>query len=210
MSRPTLPRTAPSFRRHLALALALTALAVHDPQGATSEAPPVATTSASAPAPSPVTLAPRERPVAAPVGDPLSVSIEVIGVDVPLGAVGLQADGAMQTPDFGDAAWYSPGPRPGEPGGSVLVAHVHGPAGPDVFWRLGELRPGDVVTVRHTEGVSRFLVDEVSQTPKDALPTDRIWADTQQPLLRLITCGGQRDPERGGYPDNTVVFAHLI
>ena len=143
-------------------------------------------------------------------GDPVAVHIPAIEVDVPLGAVGLKPDGAMETPSTGHAAWYSPGPRPGEPGGAVLVAHVAGRHGPDVFWRLGELRPGDVVTVDHATGTSTFVVDRVTQTAKEALPVDDIWVDSRRSLLRLITCGGTVDPATGRYRDNTVVYAHLV
>lgn len=148
-------------------------------------------------------------PYAGHVGRPTRVVIAAIGVSEPLYGVGLKPDGAMQTPDFGDAGWYDRGPRPGAPGPAVLVAHVHGPAGDDVFARLHELEPGDLVTVRRTDGSSTFVVDAVEQTPKEALPHDRIWAATGSPALRLITCGGVPDPVTRMYPDNTVVYAHL-
>ncbi len=115
----------------------------------------------------------------------------------------------MQTPDFGDAGWYDRGPRPGAPGPAVLVAHVHGPAGDDVFARLKELEPGDRVTVRRTDGRSTFVVESVEQAGKTALPYDRIWNDTDRPVLRLITCGGTPDPVTRMYPDNTIVYARL-
>lgn len=204
MSRPV-----PSLRRHLMLSFALAALAVPAATGATAAAPPVASATTITTSPGDLgSSAPRTTP--APVGDPLAVHIPAIEVDVPLGTVGLKPDGAMQTPSTGHAAWYSPGPRPGEPGGAVLVAHVAGRHGPDVFWRLGELRPGDVVTVDHTAGTSTFVVDRVTQTAKEALPVDDIWVDTRRPLLRLITCGGSVDPATGRYRDNTVVYAHLV
>ncbi len=202
-------RSTPSFRRHVALALALAALAIHVPDDASTPTPPTAPSASTTFASASMGSA-AARPAPAPVGDPLAVHIAAIDVAVPLGAVALKPDGAMQTPGTGEAAWYSPGPRPGEPGGAVLVAHVAGRNGPDVFWRLGELRPGDVVTVDHTAGTSTFVVDRVTQTAKEALPVDDIWVDTSQPLLRLITCGGTVDPSTGRYRDNTVVYAHLV
>lgn len=141
------------------------------------------------------------------VGAPTRIEVPAIGVDEPLTGRGLKPDGALDTPAFGAAAWYAPGPRPGEPGGAVVVAHVHGPDGPDVFWDLATLRPGDVVRVHRPGAVAVFVVDTVEDVPKERLPYDRIWPVTTQPLLRLITCGGTRTA--AGYPDNTVVFAHL-
>lgn len=150
------------------------------------------------------------HPAAAAVGRPTGLEIPAIAVDEALAGVGLQPDGAMETPDFGDAGWYEPGPRPGAAGPAVVVAHVHGPAGDDVFARLHELRPGDTVTVRRTDGASTFVVDRLEQVRKESLPRERIWNDTDEAVLRLITCAGEPDPVTRVYPDNTVVYAHLV
>jgi len=147
-------------------------------------------------------------PVADP-GKPTRVEIPVIGVDEKLHGVGLNPDGSMQMPSFGDAGWYKPGPRPGGSGPAVLVAHVHGPAGADVFSRLHELQPGDEVTVYRRDGASTFVVEASEQVSKKDLPLDRIWMDTDEAVLRLVTCGGEFDPTIGGFPDNTIVYAHL-
>ena len=147
-------------------------------------------------------------PVAHP-GKPTRVEIPVIAVDEQLHGVGLNPNGSMEMPAFGDAAWYDPGPRPGGAGPAVLVAHVRGPGGADVFARLHELQPGDEVTVHRTDGASTFVVDASEQVPKKDLPLDRIWIETEASALRLITCGGEYDPKIGGFPDNTIVYAHL-
>ncbi len=146
---------------------------------------------------------------ALPVGRPTRVVIPAIGVDQALSPVGLEPSGAMTMPDYGAAAWFDRGPRPGDPGAAVVVAHVRGPAGPDVFADLATLRPGDRVTVVGSRGSATFEVRKVETVPKEALPYDRIWPDTDERLLRLITCGGQPFPE-GGFPDNTVVYARRV
>ena len=167
---------------------------------------------ASDPAPDPTqTQAPAHK--ATPVADagrPTRVEIPAIDVDEKLHGIGLKRDGSMEMPAFGDAGWYDLGPRPGASGPAVVVAHVHSPGGPDVFWDLHELDPGDTVTVTRTDGSSTFVVDESEQTSKKNLPLDRIWNKTDDAVLRLITCGGEFDPRIGGYPDNTIVYAHLI
>lgn len=165
--------------------------------------PVVAATTAPSAAPATATAQPRQ------VGRPQRVVIPALGVDETLYGVGLQPDGAMETPDFGDAGWYDLGPRPGAPGPAVVVAHVHGPGGDDVFAELHELAAGDRVTVRDTRGSSTFVVDSVERVRKESLPYDRIWSDTRQPVLRLITCGGKPDPVTRMYPHNTIVYAHL-
>jgi sortase (surface protein transpeptidase) len=144
-------------------------------------------------------------------GAPLRVTIPAIGVDADLVPVGLKPDGAMQTPDFGHAAWYQPGPRPGDAGPAVLVAHVDSKAsGPDVFYRLRDLALGDQVTVHYRTLDRTFAVTEKEQTPKTALPADRIWNATTAPVLRLITCGGAFDRTARSYLDNIIVYADRL
>ena len=78
----------------------------------------------------------------------------------------------MQTPAFGLAAWYRPGPRPGDRGAAVLLAHVDSKAdGPDVFYRLGELKPGDRIAVHYHDATATFVVTDTEQAAKTALPT---------------------------------------
>jgi sortase (surface protein transpeptidase) len=147
---------------------------------------------------------------AVPAGEPVRVVIPAIGVDANLVPVGLAADGSMQVPDFGMAAWYTEGPRPGHPGPSVVVAHVDSWAGPDVFHRLGELTLGDEIHVVYDSGDRvTFLAASSTQTPKDALPIDDIWPLTRQRMLTLVTCGGIFDRSSGHYRDNIIVYTTL-
>jgi hypothetical protein len=142
-----------------------------------------------------------------PAGEPVRVVIPAIGVDASLIGVGLADDGSMQVPDFGMAAWYTEGPRPGHPGPSVVVAHVDSRAGPDVFHRLHELTLGDEIHVVYDGGDRvTFLVASSTQAPKDALPIDDIWPLTRQRMLTLVTCGGVFDRSSGHYRDNIIVY----
>lgn len=144
----------------------------------------------------------------APAADPVGVTIPVIGVDADVTAVGLNGDGSMETPDFGLAGWYAEGPRPGDPGPAVVVAHVDSRSGPDVFYRLRELQPGDQIMVEQADGdTTAFVVERSEQVDKDQLPTDRIWNHTTDRVLRLITCGGQFDRSVRHYTDNVIVYA---
>jgi sortase (surface protein transpeptidase) len=114
----------------------------------------------------------------------------------------------METPDFGTAGWYTKGPRPGEQGPAVITAHVDSYKGPDVFFRLRERSPGEEVHVyRHDGSVTRFVVEGTKQTPKEDLPANRIWNDTDEAVLRLVTCGGTFDRSRRSYRDNVIVYA---
>ena len=150
-------------------------------------------------------------PPPADPGDPLRITIPAIGVDAALVPVGLEDDGAMQTPGFGLAAWYSPGPRPGEPGPAVVVAHVDSKAnGPDVFFRLRELAAGDEVVVHYRTSAVTFVVTGKEQAPKTALPANKIWNGATTPVLRLITCGGAFDRAARSYLDNVIVYADQL
>lgn len=154
--------------------------------------------------PSPTAQAPGLRPT--------RLQVPAIGVDTALLPLGLHANGSMQVPDDASlAGWYDLGPRPGQPGPAVLAGHVDSRKGPGVFYRLRELAPEDVVFVTREDG-SRlaFRVTAVEQHDKDALPVERIWAETEQPVLRLITCGGFFDRTVRHYTDNIVVFAELV
>ncbi|MFD2078492.1 class F sortase [Actinopolymorpha cephalotaxi] len=166
-------------------------------------------------------LAPAAKPVdastSAPnptrghVADPAVLTIPAIDVDASMVGVGLLPNGEMQTPAYDSnlAGWYVEGPRPGQPGPAVIVAHVDSKTGPDVFYRLRELRPGDRITVtdsadaRHT-----FTVERLERADRDGLPYGRIWTGGKQPVLRLITCAGPYDRANGGYQQNLIVYAH--
>jgi sortase (surface protein transpeptidase) len=147
-------------------------------------------------------------PEAPPMAEPVRVTIPAIDVDADLVGLGLNDDGSMEVPNFGLAGWYEPGPRPGEPGPAVIAAHVDSVRGPDVFFRLGDLARGDKITVEHADGSrTTFKVKRSEQQLKEELPSDRIWNDTDNVVLRLITCGGEFDPNERSYKSNVIVYA---
>jgi len=144
-------------------------------------------------------------------GQPVSIAVPAVGIDARVVPVGLRADRTMEVPEVDLAGWYEPGPRPGEAGPAVIVGHVDSRHGPAVFFRLGELRPGNRITVGQQGGAAySFLVERVERSPKEALPVGRIWDRTRRPVLRLITCGGSFDRSTGHYRDNVVVYARAV
>jgi sortase (surface protein transpeptidase) len=144
-----------------------------------------------------------------PGAGPEAVVIPAIGVSTRLVRLGLRPDRRMEVPeDFSVAGWYVGGPRPGEPGPAVIAGHVDSRRGPAAFYRLGELRRGDVVAVRYPgRSVVRFRVERTERHPKRAFPTSRVYGDTVGAALRLVTCGGAFDRASGHYRDNVIVFA---
>nr|WP_237419123.1 class F sortase [Kitasatospora sp. SID7827] len=143
---------------------------------------------------------------------PTRLRIPALGVDAGLLPLALGPDGSLRPPppERGDSAgWYAAGTSPGERGTAVVAGHVDTPAGPAVFFLLSRLAPGASVTVDRAGGGSAvFTVDRVVNYPKSGVP-DEVYAPASRPELRLITCGGSFDRSRGGYQDNTVVYAHL-
>lgn len=145
-----------------------------------------------------------------PIPKPVRIVIPAIEVDAEIIKVGLDADGNMEVPPFGLAAWYNLGPAPGAHGPSVITAHVDSVEGPDVFFRLKELESGDEILVYGEDGdFATFAVDSQEEVPKEELPVDRIWNDTFEPLIRLITCGGEFDASTRHYVSNVIVYGHL-
>lgn len=147
---------------------------------------------------------------------PVRLDIPAIDVRSSLLRLGQTSDGALEVPspgpDYDKAAWYRYSPTPGSLGPAVLLGHVDSAAeGPSVFFRLGELEPGEAISVTRADGsVARFEVDEVRRYPKNAFPTERVYGDIDHAGLRILTCGGPFDAAAGHYLDNIVVFASLV
>jgi sortase (surface protein transpeptidase) len=145
---------------------------------------------------------------------PVRVVIPAIGVAAPVTQVGLGQDRTVQTPPLADhnlAGWYKYGVTPGQAGSAVIVGHVDSSTGPSVFFRLKDLRRGDVVRISLADGrLAVFAVDGVQVTSKAAFPAQAVYRDTSYPSLRLVTCGGPFDDATGHYLDNIVVYAHLL
>jgi sortase (surface protein transpeptidase) len=163
-----------------------------------------------------------EVPVAAHAGEsttarrqmpiPVRISIPAIGVNAPIVPLGLNPDHTIQVPtNIADAGWFRPGPEPGEVGAAVVVGHLASIRGPGVFWRLGELRRGQVITIRLVDGSTiRFVARSMLRVPKVRFPTRLVYARTAKPTLRLVTCAGALNPLTGHHRDNYIVFASLL
>jgi hypothetical protein len=145
---------------------------------------------------------------------PVHLDIRAIGVHSRVIRLGQNPDGSVQVPALSTpflTGWFDAGPAPGQRGAAVLLGHVDSAwSGPAVFYRLGDLRPGESVRVTRADHVvAVFRIYSVALYPKDAFPTGRVYGRTRHPELRLITCGGPFDESTGSYLDNTVVFARL-
>jgi hypothetical protein len=153
--------------------------------------------------------APRARARVVPL--PTGLVIPAIGVRTKLIRLGRTASGALQVPkDVAVAGWYTGSPRPGGTGSAVVAGHVDSVSGPGVFFRLRELRPGDLVYVQRSHGpMAVFRVTAVHRFRKSKFPAGAVYGPVPTAQLRLITCGGTFDPATGHYLSNVVVFAVL-
>ncbi|WP_062133453.1 class F sortase [Demequina aestuarii] len=181
------------------------------PSAAAPSPDPAAVTAPAVPAPA--SAAPEveveQRPAQAL---PVALTIPQIEVETDLEQLGTLDDGSLATPvDTDLAGWFAGGPRPGGVGPAVIAGHVSWNGDPSVFFRLTELETGDVFSVRQADGNELdFEVTRLEQHPKDEFPTVAVYANTDAPELRLITCGGEFDSSTGHFDDNVVVFAELV
>ena len=144
--------------------------------------------------------------------NPVTIHIPRIGVRAPIIPLGLRGDGKIAVPEVpGEAGWWLGGPEPGEPGPAVILGHVDSTDGPAVFYHLRALTPGDEIVIDRADGSTlTYIVESSARHPKDDFPTDEVYGPTEEPTLRLVTCGGDYDFDVRSYPDNVIVFASLV
>ncbi|HCG56853.1 MAG TPA: class F sortase [Brevibacterium sp.] len=146
---------------------------------------------------------------------PTKLTIPAIDVDTSIMELGLTDEDVLEVPPLGKdapAGWYKRSPTPGEVGPSLIVGHVDSAKeGPAVFFDLGALKPKDTLTVTRDDGSkATFSIDDVTDYGKDSFPDYKVYGNTKEPEIRLITCGGEFNEQTGHYEDNIVVTGHLV
>ena len=149
----------------------------------------------------PEEITPRARPI----------GLQMESMDVsrfPVRPVGLEPDGQLEVPDETEIGWYRYGATAGRPGATVLAAHVSWNRTVGPFAQLGNVEPGEQIEVALDDGtLRRYEVTERAIYGKTELPRERIWRNTGDETLVLITCGGDYNPEIRRYRENIVVYA---
>ncbi|NBE94608.1 class F sortase [Nonomuraea sp. KC401] len=144
---------------------------------------------------------------------PTRIKIPKIKVNASIRSVTLDKQGKLGTPPLrkaGLTGWYRHSPLPGELGPSIINGHVSTRRGPAVFDRLRELAKGDQIYVYRSDGkVTRFTVSGIEQASKNTFPTKRVYGNTTNSQIRLITCGGVYNKTTHHYTDNIIVYATL-
>jgi hypothetical protein len=157
-------------------------------------------------------LGPRSSAIIEPRAPrPRPVGLQIETVDVarfPVRAIGLEPDGQLEIPDETEIGWYRYGATAGQPGATVLAAHVSWNRTTGPFARLGTVEPGVQIAVALDDGsVRQYEVVERAIYGKLELPRERLWRNTGPEELVLITCGGDYNPEIRRYAENIVVYA---
>lgn len=180
------------------------------PQPAAAHAPAAQPSGSALPAPRPARSV---RPIVTPDAHPIRLSIPAIGVNAPFTPLDLDANGVLNAPPPDDTnlvGWYKGGTVPGNRGPALVLGHVDTKTAPAVFWGLSTLTAGTTVDIARDDGVTAtFTVDSAEAFSKGDFPDARVYGDTSDAQLRLITCGGSYDRKKKDYTANVVVFAHL-
>ncbi|MGW0668623.1 class F sortase [Streptomyces sp. NPDC002746] len=203
-----------------AAAAGLGMLLIYNSVGSPADDKPPAPPAAAAPAapvPSPASASAAPKTAAPgpslPRSEPKRLRIPAIAVDAPFTPLSIGSSGQLDAPPPNDknlAGWFKDGVTPGERGAAIVAGHVDTTTGPAIFLQLRFLQPGATVDITRTDGtVATFKVDTVETFSKAKFPDKRVYADTPDAQLRLITCGGNYDKTVRDYEDNVVVFAHL-
>ncbi|MFF4249052.1 class F sortase [Streptomyces sp. NPDC001822] len=145
--------------------------------------------------------------------EPLRLQIPQLQIDAPFTDLEIGSSGALDAPPADDVnlvGWFADGPSPGERGTSVVAGHVDTATSPAVFAELSELDTNSRFNIHRDDGTTAtFRVDSVETFPKDDFPNDRVYKNTPDAQIRLITCAGDYDRSAKDYTENLVVFAHL-
>ena len=106
-----------------------------------------------------------------PQPQPAAVAATASTLDVPrlgisrssLAGLGVDDAGELVPPaSIAVAGWFTGSAVPGQVGPTVIAGHVDSYEGPGIFFRLDTLRPGDLVAVGRSDGVTvRYRVTDV-------------------------------------------------
>lgn len=160
---------------------------------------------------SPATTAAFPRPAASAQLDRLI--IPTAKVDAPIHVKGVNGRNEMESPDGKDSvAWYDFSARPGFGSNAVLSGHVDWYTGQrGVFWYLRNLKEGDDVIVRLTDGTALTYRVAATETVRASdAPINEIIGPTIADALTLITCDGAFSRSSQDYDKRRVVRAHRV
>jgi len=145
---------------------------------------------------------------------PRYIMIPKLGIDARVLSVGVNAQGALKTPDsIYDTAWYNESSEPGQQGAMLIDGHVSNWTAQGVFYGIKTLVAGDLIKIERgdgtifTYGVVRDQVYSSGDVNMQSAITPVI---AGQPGLNLITCAGDVIPGTSQLNERIVVYATLV
>ena len=132
-------------------------------------------------------------------------------------SLGRTPRGAIGAPDNPFVVgWFNISAAPGEPGNSILAGHrdyedIDGNVGSGVCWELDRVETGDQMVVRDAERSIAFVYEIIEKVVLDPNQPDsaRYLADTEEPIITLITCTGSFNPTTHNYSHRLVIVGLL-
>ena len=150
---------------------------------------------------------------AVPAIHPLQVEIPSIKAKSPIVDVGVTDKGNLDVPNnFVQVGWYKYGSLPGAQGSSVLDAHVdNGGKVPGPFKNLRNAKVGDDIFVTLDNGNKvHYVITSLAVYDYKKFPSNLVFQNTNDSLLKLITCHGIFLSKEKTYSKRLVVTAKLV
>jgi sortase (surface protein transpeptidase) len=148
-----------------------------------------------------------------PPGWPRLLSAPAIGINrAPVESLALTRPTDAEAPyKWGDVAWYNRSPKPGDQGRAIIYGHLDSFCCPAIFYRLQFLKKGSIVQVGYPDGKwLDFMVQWNATYWNNQLPTNFMYANTNERGILLVTCAGAFHRDGTGYDHKRIVYATLL
>lgn len=164
--------------------------------------------------PTPVEPVPKKRePIQSKksVFTPVKLMIPSIQIDAVVEPVGVLENGQMGVPgNTKRVGILIPGTKAGENGNVVMAGHVDNHTGSAVFYHLNKMKIGNQVIVLDKKGQRLvYIVENIESYPTSDAPLKKIFGQSDEAHLNLITCSGNFNKGKREYEQRLVVFTHL-
>ncbi|MBW4061739.1 class F sortase [Candidatus Saccharibacteria bacterium] len=166
----------------------------------------------------PAALAAKATPTPKPVAAPANLAtravdrlaIPELGINAPIVGLGL-VNGALDTPKtLWQVGHYNASSAAGSLGTAILVGHSGAPGQRGVFEHLDKLQPGDTLSYTYSDGRKfTYQVLTSSAYPVNQTTADKLFHQTANPTLNLISCYGHWDTRARDYDQRWIVTAQL-
>lgn len=143
---------------------------------------------------------------------PVRICIPTVHLSAKVIPVDLQPDGRLGVPKSSEmAGYFENGVKLGEPGNALIAGHVDNYKGPGIFYPLKKLEPDSLVLLFDANHqVLIYRVEQVESYFTKEAPLDRIFGDTNEYRLNLITCTGIYNRDKKEHEQRLVVYTRLV